>query len=344
MAEGLLHRVGNGLWVVDPFRPLRYGADAIELVVHLVKLTAVEALEVARNLPGDDQHRSRSRSVGRPDGRGRVEQARARHHHSGAHASAGAGVAVGHVGGGLLVPGRYETDAGVAVKRVGGVVELVARHAEHDLDPVPDQRLGQRFSTGHSRHRYTPVSVRFGIFQGAPQPPVPGSDGLLQRARGAQELAPVVRGYAGYAAVTFRTAETMSSRSDCAMSGYSGNSMSSLLICRATGTIDRAAVLPEQRMVRDELLVGDADCVDALSLQGVGDAVQVRGELSLDEAYRVVRIADRHVVGRLRPADAGKCRRCAASRYRVCACRASWMRPAFLSCASAKPACSSERR
>src|SRR5207244_11777610 len=83
--------------------------------------------------------------------RRRVEQAGPRHHEGGAEATAGARVAVGHVGGGLLVPRGDEAHALVAQPRQRPV-ELHAGQAEHDLDAFANELPGERFTAGHPWH------------------------------------------------------------------------------------------------------------------------------------------------------------------------------------------------
>jgi len=91
---------------------------------------------VALDLPADHQNRRGSRIRGR-DARRCVQQARTGHHQRRANLSAGAGVAVGHIGGSLLVADGDEPDARLVVQTVHHVVELDPRQSEYHPDAFP---------------------------------------------------------------------------------------------------------------------------------------------------------------------------------------------------------------
>ena len=107
------------------------------------------ALEAVLGGAADDDD-GRGGAQRRGDASAGVEQARARHHQRAGRPVAGARVAVGHVGGGLLVAAGDVADAvGVEV----GVDRLVlagARHAEGDGHPLRGQRAHQCLAAVHA--------------------------------------------------------------------------------------------------------------------------------------------------------------------------------------------------
>ena len=96
------------------------------------------------------RHR-RIAGVGRRErGRG-VEQPRPRHDHARADLAGRARVAIGHVGGGLLVARVNDPDLRRAlVERVKRAVELDAGERENGIDAVGDQRSDQRLAARSS--------------------------------------------------------------------------------------------------------------------------------------------------------------------------------------------------
>ena len=92
----------------------------------------------ASSSTGDEQ----AYAVARPDGR--VVDADAGDDHRHAGPAADAGVAVGHVGGALLVAGGDVADVGLVVERVEGDHQLVAGQPEDDLDALAAELLDHR--------------------------------------------------------------------------------------------------------------------------------------------------------------------------------------------------------
>ena len=111
--------------------PLGDGPYGIELIVHLVKDPSVDSDQIPLYLPGHNQYRRRC-GISRANAGSGVEQARAWNYHSRPYSAPCTGKTVGHVGGSLLMPGRYQTNAGLVVKGVQSVVKLHARQAEYD--------------------------------------------------------------------------------------------------------------------------------------------------------------------------------------------------------------------
>ena len=130
------------------------GTDGVLLVVDLVEHAAVHADEVALDLAADDED-GRRRGVGGAESGGGVEQAGSGNHQGGADFAAGAGVAVGHVGGGLLVAGGDEPDAGHVVEGVESVVKLHAGESEYHAHAFEVQRTHQGLAAGHRGHNNT---------------------------------------------------------------------------------------------------------------------------------------------------------------------------------------------
>ena len=152
LPEGLAHDPGHVLGPHRARRPLGHRADHLELVVDLVEHPAADADQVRLDLPGGAEHRRRA-GVGGRERRGGVEQPRPRHDQAGPDAPGGARVAVGHVGGGLLVARVVDRDAvPLLVERVEGPVELHAGEPEDRLDPLALQRRHQGLPAGHPRH------------------------------------------------------------------------------------------------------------------------------------------------------------------------------------------------
>ena len=163
----LVERFVNGLRRFlgghDAADVLGYGADGVLLVVDLMEHPAIHADEVTLDLTADDED-GRRRGVGGAQSRRCVQQARPRHHQRRAHLSAGAGVAVGHVGGGLLVARGDEADAGHVVERVEGVVQLYAGQSKNHADAFKVQRAHQGLAAGHRGHNNTFLgSFRYGF-------------------------------------------------------------------------------------------------------------------------------------------------------------------------------------
>ena len=121
LAECLVYGVGQVGGFEDARGPLGHGLDGVYLVVDLVEGAEVLSYLVPVDLAGDEEHR-RGCGVGGADAGGGVEQAGAGHDEGCAEAAAGPGVAVGHVGGALLVAVGDEADAGLVVECVHGVV------------------------------------------------------------------------------------------------------------------------------------------------------------------------------------------------------------------------------
>ena len=115
---------------------------------------AIHADEVTLNLAADDQD-GRRRGVGGAQSRRCVQQARPRHHQRRANLSAGPRVAVGHVGGGLLVAGGDEPDARHVVEGVQRVVQLHAGQSENHAHAFKVQRAHQGLAAGHGGHNNT---------------------------------------------------------------------------------------------------------------------------------------------------------------------------------------------
>ena len=154
LAECLVDGLGGFLGGHDAADVLGDGADGVLLVVDLVEHATVHADEVALDLAADDED-GRGRGVGGAESGGCVEQAGSGDHEGGADLSAGAGVAVGHVGGGLLVAGGDEPDAGHVVERIEGMVELHAGESENHADAFEVQRTHQGLAAGHRGHNNT---------------------------------------------------------------------------------------------------------------------------------------------------------------------------------------------
>jgi hypothetical protein len=119
----------------------------------LVEQTAAEIDQVGLDLAGDAED-GRVAGVGGGEGGGGVEEAGAGDDEAGADAAGGAGVAVGHVGGGLLVAGVEDADAVLGVvEGVEGAVELDAGEAEDGVDALAFEGGDEGLAAGHRPRR-----------------------------------------------------------------------------------------------------------------------------------------------------------------------------------------------
>ena len=121
LAEGLVYGVRQVRGFEDALGPLCDGSDCVDLVVDLVEGAEVLSDMFPVDLAGYEEHGGRGGVCG-ADAGGGVEQAGAGHYEGCAEAAAGPGVAVGHVGGALLVAVGDEADAGLVVECVHGMV------------------------------------------------------------------------------------------------------------------------------------------------------------------------------------------------------------------------------
>ena len=121
LAEGLVYGVRQVRGFEDALGPLCDGSYGVDLVVDLVEGAEVLSDMVPVDLAGYEEHGGRGGVCG-ADACGGVEKAGAGHYESCAEAAAGPGVAVGHVGGALLVAVGDEADAGLVVECVHGMV------------------------------------------------------------------------------------------------------------------------------------------------------------------------------------------------------------------------------
>ena len=146
--EGPPHRGGDGVGLEHALGPLGDGADQVELVVDVVEQAEVLADAVPVDLAGQKEHRGGA-GIGGGQAGGRVVDPDTGDDHGHPGASRGAGVAVGHVGGALLVAGHDVADLGRVDQGVEGRHELVAGEPEDHLDPLVDQLAGQGLAPGH---------------------------------------------------------------------------------------------------------------------------------------------------------------------------------------------------
>ena len=121
--------------------------------VNLVEHPAIDAYQVALNLARNHHHRRRG-GVGGVQSGGRVEQPWPRHYQRGPDTAAGAGEAVGHVGGGLLVPGGDEPDAWLVIESVHCMIKLHSGQSEHHPHALAVERFHQCLSAGHLSHSF----------------------------------------------------------------------------------------------------------------------------------------------------------------------------------------------
>ena len=146
----LAHRlVDGGGDLVDlqhALAPFGHGGHDVELLVDLVEHADVLAEVAARHLAGHQEHRRRARVGGAEPGAG-VQHARPRHHQRHPEAAAGPRVAVGHVGGGLLVARQDEAHVLLVAQGGHGAVQLHARQPEHDPSTFPMQLLDERLAS-----------------------------------------------------------------------------------------------------------------------------------------------------------------------------------------------------
>ena len=140
--ERLVDRAGQLTGLEHPGRPLGDRAHDVELVVDVVEQAEVTPDPGPVDLAGEHQDGRRARPGGGQAGHGVVD-AHPGHHAGDAGPPRGPGVAVGHVGGRLLVAGGEPPDVGV-VERVEQVHGLVAGQAEHDLHSLGDQLVDRR--------------------------------------------------------------------------------------------------------------------------------------------------------------------------------------------------------
>ena len=145
LLEGATHGGRDAVGLHHPMSPLGDRPEDLQLVVDLVE-DAAAASQVARaDLPGDEEHGRRC-GVGGAQGSRGVEGAGAGHHQRDARLPRGPCIAVGHVGGGLLVPHVDDADLRVAVQRVEDRHDLDAGQPEDRIHAVVDQRLHQGLS------------------------------------------------------------------------------------------------------------------------------------------------------------------------------------------------------
>ena len=123
MVESLVDCLRDLRRVQNPVGPLGHRPDGIDLVVDFVQNAPVHADKVSLNLPGNHQNRRRC-GVGGTDAGRRIHESRPRDHQASADSPSGTGEAVGHIGGGLLVPRGYKPDARLIVQGVQRVVQL----------------------------------------------------------------------------------------------------------------------------------------------------------------------------------------------------------------------------
>ena len=125
------------------------GTHEVELVVDLVQQPEALADPVAVDLAGDQHHRRRGRERG-GQARSGVVDPDAGHDERHPGTSTAAGVAVGQVGGALLVARGDELDRRLVVQPVDRVHGLVAGKAEHVLHALADELAGEGLATRHA--------------------------------------------------------------------------------------------------------------------------------------------------------------------------------------------------
>ncbi len=128
-------------------------AEHRELVGDLVKCAATAAEVAVGHLTDEAQHRRVAR-IGRGERGAGVEHARPRHHGAHPDSSGRPRVAVGHVGGGLLVAGVNDADAPVFGQGVEEPVQLHAGQPEDDIHAPTLQPLDDELSA--CRHDASP--------------------------------------------------------------------------------------------------------------------------------------------------------------------------------------------
>ena len=134
--ECLVDDLRHFRWVHDPLGPLGDWGDGVQLVVDLVEHAAVAADLIALDLTANNQHR-RGCGVGGGDARRCVQKSGTGNHQRSADLATGTGVAVGHIGGGLLMADGNEPDARLVVQAVHHVVELDSGQTEYHPDALP---------------------------------------------------------------------------------------------------------------------------------------------------------------------------------------------------------------
>ena len=152
--ERLADQPGNLARRHRPLGALGDVPDHAELVADLVEHAAAVVDQVGPDLTGHAEDR-RVAGVGGRERGGRVQQTRSGHDHADAFAAGDPRVAVGHVGGRLLVAGVDDAEPVAArPERVEEAVELDARQTEERIDAIPDQHVGQGIAAGHALRRH----------------------------------------------------------------------------------------------------------------------------------------------------------------------------------------------
>ena len=148
-----LRHVFGALGPALPFRDRRQNAG---LIAHFMQQAEASADGAGEYVSCNAEHAGIA-GIGCRQARHRVEDTRPRHDKADTDFSARAGIAVGHIGGRLLVARADKPDlVRDLAQPVDGPIELNAGYGKDDLDALPHQLAGEGISSCLTSHRELP--------------------------------------------------------------------------------------------------------------------------------------------------------------------------------------------